>query len=371
MDLPGFPALFAALRERSLHPALGYTLPGPRSRELAVAWYRERFGARIDPDWLVQLPFGPRSAIRFLLDALTAGGARRPPGPVLAPAPEYGGFAQVTRAAGLFYDAIALERGGPDGYRLPVEEFEARAARRGATAIVLSNPHNPTGRVWQADDIRRLAAAAAEQGAVLISDEVHSDLVHPGGAHPVAVHAVGEELAARTVTVHSVGKTFNVSGLADALLVVPSSELRARLVTAVESYGFFEGARVLGALAQDVAYEHGGPWVDRLVAHLRDNRDLAVDALGSIPGLVTCVPQASYLLWLDASALPVPPEGSTPAAALLDSCGLALQDGSVFGPEGEGFLRLNFALPRPRLREAVLRLSGCASGRMRPGADRS
>lgn len=404
MDLPGFPDLFEALRERALHPVLGYTLPSPRSRGLVVAWYRDRFGADIDPDWIVQLPFGPRAAIRFVLDAVALNGPRGP-GPVLAPTPEYGGFGQVARAAGLEYEEIPLERtttrqgngGTPgSGYRLPVEEFEARAARSGATAVVLSSPHNPTGRVWSFEEIRRLASAAASAGGVLISDEVHSDLVHPEypgalrpgalgtpvPAHPVAVHAAGRDLAARTVTVHSVGKTFNVSGLAEALLLVPSPGLRRRIVQAVEGHGCFEGSRPLAALAQDVALARGGPWRDSLSAYLAANRNLAVRGLrDAAPGLVACVPEASYLLWLDGSALVTEVssrhggerdgtwDGMRRGAqdglreALLRDCGLDLQDGAAFGESGRGFLRLNFALPAPRLREAVGRLTRYAAER--------
>jgi cysteine-S-conjugate beta-lyase len=362
MDLPALPAVHDALRDRLAHPAaLGYSHPDPRSRDLVVAWYRRRHGATIDPDWIVQLPFGPRPAIRFLLDALT------PRGPVLAPAPEYGGFATVARAAGLPYDPVPLERGGPLGHRLPVEEFEARAARRGATAIVLSSPHNPTGRVWDPGELRRLARAAARAGSVLIADEVHGDLAHGPRRHPVAVHAVGPELAPHTVTVHSVGKTFNISGLADALALVPDPDLRARLVRAIEGRGFFEGGRLLGMIAQDAAYTHGGPWVDRLTAYLRGNRDLVAGTLAAVPGLLTCVPEASYLAWLDASALGRPGTGRQIRAALLAEAGIDLQDGAAFGHAGEGHLRLNFALPRPRLREALERLRGCA-GRWR-GSD--
>lgn len=380
MDLPGFPALFEALRERVRHPVIGYTLPSARGRDLVVAWYRDRFGAVIDPDWIVQLPFGPRTAIRFVLDAVAARSDR--PGPVLATGPEYGGFPVVAGAAGLRYEEIPLRR-APDGYRLPVEEFESRAARSGATAVVLSSPHNPTGRIWSPAEINRLAAAAASGGGVLVSDEVHSDLVHPGSPpHPVAVHAVDPGLAARTVTLHSVGKGFNVSGIAEVLLLVPSPDLRQRLIREIEGHGFSACAGPLAALAQDIAFDRGGPWRDGLVEYLAGNRDLAVRVLRqAVPGLVACVPEASYLLWLDAGALAgarfrggrprnlgdsglsrSPDAPGDVRGSLLRSCGLDLQDGGAFGGTGQGFLRLNFALPRPRLREAVTRLARYAAG---------
>lgn len=350
MDLPGFPPLFRALRDRLAHPALGYTLPGADSRELVAAWYRVRFGARIEPDWVVLLPVGPRAAVRFVLDALPARG------PVLSPTPEYGGFATVVEGAGIAHHRIPLDRTA-DGYRLPLAAFATAADRHGAAAVLLSSPHNPTGRVWALADIRHLAEIAARAGALVICDEVHSDLVYPGHRHAPAALAAGD-LAEATVTIHSIGKTFNVSGLADAFMIVPSAHLRSRITRAVRGAGFFTSGRALGMLAQDIALASGEPWRAALVAYLKENRDLAVRALrGTIPGLVACVPQASYLLWLDGAPL----GGSgAPPATMLRSRGLDLQDGAAFGAAGGGFLRLNFALPRPRLRHALSRLAAYA-----------
>ncbi|AXI76731.1 MalY/PatB family protein [Peterkaempfera bronchialis] len=354
MDLPGPPAVAEALAARVAHPALGYTVCDPGGRELVAAWYRTRHGAAVDPEWVLLLPFGPRTAIRLLLEALRAG-RTGPPGPVLLPTPEYGGFAPTCRAAGLPYREVplALEE---DGYRLPVAEF-ARYGGRPLTAVLLSSPHNPTARVWERSAIRALAEVAAESGGVLISDEVHADLVHPGHRHPVAVEAAGD-LAPATVTLHSVGKTFNTTGLPSAFALVPDPVLRARLREVMAGYGLWEGG-LLTQVAQRAALEHGGAWLDGLLAYLAGNRDLAVDALRRLaPRAVPSPPQASYLLWLDATALGLPVDRAR--ALLLDRCGLGLQDGAGFGSAGRGFLRLNYALPRRRLAEALDRLARSA-----------
>ncbi|MFJ6216023.1 MalY/PatB family protein [Streptomyces sp. NPDC092296] len=371
MDLPGPPAVGAALAARVAHPALGYTVPDPRDRELVAAWYLARHGVAVDPDWVLLLPFGPRTAVRLLLETLLAA-ADRPPGPVLLPTPEYGGFAPTCRAAGVPYEEVplALE---PDGYRLPVAEFARRAARP-LTAVLLSSPHNPSGRVWRRAEIRALAETAAGAGGVLLSDEVHADLVHPDAPrrHPVAVEAAGE-LARATVTLHSTGKTFNTTGLPSAFVLVPDPGLRARLTEVMAGYGLWEGG-LLTRVAQNAALESGGPWLDGLLARLAGSRDLALTALRWLaPAAVPSPPQASYLLWLDAVALGLPAEGAR--RLLLERCGLDLQDGIGFGAAGRGFLRLNYALPRPRLIMALDRLSraGLCGGRPsepRPPADR-
>lgn len=358
MDLPGFPALYAALRQRLDHHALGYTRADPAAREQVARWYARRHAAAIDPDWVVLLPFGPRTAVRVVLDAHAAGPAPR--GPVLTPSPEYGGFAAVAGAAGRTVREIPLDRAG-GGYRLAVEEFADACRREPGAVVALSSPHNPTGRVWDAAELRALASAAAGCDGLLISDEVHCEIVHPGCRHVTAVQAAGE-FARHTVVVHSVGKAFNVSGLADAFLLVPDAELRRRVVATLEGFGFFEGGRLLGALAQEVALEQGEPWLRSLTAGLTDRRDLLVTRLAdAVPGAVACVPEASFLLWLRGAAF----EGARPDGVarnagirevLLVACGVELTDGAAFGVAGEGYARLNFALPERTLAEAADRI---------------
>ncbi|NEA58732.1 aminotransferase class I/II-fold pyridoxal phosphate-dependent enzyme [Streptomyces sp. SID13666] len=367
MDLPGFPALYTALRDRLDHRALGYTRADPAARELVARWYARRHAAAIDPDWVVLLPFGPRTAVRVLLDAAAAGPAPR--GPVLTPTPEYGGFSAVAGAAGRSVREIPFDRTG-GGYRLAVDGFADACRREPGAVVALSSPHNPTGRVWDAAELHALAAAAADCGGLLISDEVHCEIVHPGHRHITAVHAAGE-FARHTVVVHSVGKAFNVSGLADAFLLVPDAGLRRRVVATLEGWGFFEGGRLLGALAQEVALEHGEPWLRSLTAGLTDRRDLIVTRLAdAVPGAVACVPEASFLLWLRGAAFGgALPQGVAPHAGirevLLAACGVELTDGARFGAAGEGYARLNFALPEPALAEAADRIARFAE--KRPG----
>lgn len=235
--------------------------------------------------------------------------------------------------------------GTPCGYRLPLEAF----AGHRAGAVLLSSPHNPSGRVWTAEEVRALAEAAARGGGVLLSDEVHGDLTHPGHRHPVAV-AVAGPYRDRTVTLNSVGKTFNTSGIPSCFALVPDAALRERLTGVMAGYGLWEGG-LLEQVVQEAALRDGGPWLDALLDHLAAARDRLTGALGEA---VRSAPEASYLLWLDAAALGLPPVGAR--AALLERCGLEASDGGDFGPGGEGSLRLNYALPEPALAAAVGRL---------------
>ncbi|MFC8451108.1 aminotransferase class I/II-fold pyridoxal phosphate-dependent enzyme [Kitasatospora sp. NPDC057223] len=347
MDLPGPPAVAGALAARAAHRAYGYTLCDPRGRDLVARWYRARHSVDVDPDWVMLLPFSPRTALRLLLAALD------PAGPVLFPSPEWGGFAAICRAAGVAWQEVplVLGRGGEaGGYRLPTEEF----GRRRPGVIMLSNPHNPSGRVWTRAEIRALAEAVADgpPGAVLVSDEVHGDLLHPGRGlrQPVAVDAAGD-LARYTVTLNSVGKTFNSSGLPSCFAVVPDPGLRERLTGVMAGFGLWEGG-LFEQVVQQAALRSGGPWLDALLAHLVTARDRLTGLLGDA---VPSPPEASYLLWLEAAALGLPVTGAR--TALLERCGLEVTDGADFGAAGKGFLRLNFALPGPLLDTVLGRLS--------------
>ncbi|GAA2840693.1 pyridoxal phosphate-dependent aminotransferase [Kitasatospora paracochleata] len=336
MDLPGPPAVGAALAERARHGALGYTVCEEADRELVARWYRQRHRVEVDPDWVMLLPFGPRTAVRLLVEAVG-----ELPGPAVFGSPEWGGFGQICRAAGVAFREVPFTRGA-EGYRLPVAEF----ARHRPGLVLLSSPHNPSGRLWRADEIAALAELVAGRGGLLVSDEVHGDLVHPdaGQEHPVAVAVTGG--ARHVVTLNSVGKTFNASGVPSSFALVPDPGLRERLAAVMAGYGLWEGG-LLEQVVQRAALAEGGPWLDDLLAHLTAARDLATAALG---GAVLARPQASYLLWLDGTGL-----GSR--GRLLTERKVELSDGADFGVAGSGCLRLNFALPLDRLRTALTRLT--------------
>ncbi|GAB7187755.1 bifunctional PLP-dependent enzyme [Kitasatospora sp. Ki12] len=342
MDLPGPPAVARALARRARHHAYGYTVCDPSGRTLVADWYRARHGVEVDPDWVLLLPCGPRTALRVLLETVRPQTAPYPP--VLFPAPEWGGFAQLCRAARLPYRELPLPV-GPDGYQLPDGPFPGPAA-----AVLLSSPHNPSGRVWPADGLRALAGRAAEAGALLVSDEVHGDLTHPGHVHPVAVTTVDPAHRNGVVTLNSVGKTFNCSGIPSAFALVPDPALRARFGEALAGYGLWEGGLVEQTV-QHAALREGGPWLDALLAHLAAARTRLTDRLGPA---VRSAPQASYLLWLDAAALGLPPAAAR--RALLERCGLEASDGGDFGQAGHGSLRLNYALPGSVLDTVLARL---------------
>ncbi|MEM9035443.1 MAG: aminotransferase class I/II-fold pyridoxal phosphate-dependent enzyme [Actinomycetota bacterium] len=228
---------------------------------------------------------------------------------------------------------------------------QVRAAR--PTAMILCNPHNPTGRSFGRAELEDLAALAAELDLLVISDEIHAELLHPGAVH-VPFASVNADAAARTVTVTSASKAFNLAGLKCATAVMGHDRLRDRLAELPPH--LLANVNALGARASLAAYRTGDAWLAETVALLTRNRDHVVERLDAeLPGVLAGVPEATYLAWLDVRRFGL---GETPAATLIERAGIAFTDGLDFGDAGAGFIRLNFATTPELLDEILDRLVG-------------
>jgi len=211
------------------------------------------------------------------------------------------------------------------------------ALASGARAVLLCNPHNPTGRVFTRDELGALATVVERHGARVVADEVHAPLVYDGATH-VPYASVSDATAAHTVTITSASKAFNLAGLKCAQVVTSNhadaQRWRERKVFEVA------GPTPIGIAASTAAYAEGGPWLDALVTYLAANRDRLGDLLARhLPGLTWHRPEATFLAWLDCSGL----GRDDPARWFLDRAGVALSDGPAFGAGNEQMVRLNFA----------------------------
>jgi cystathionine beta-lyase len=221
--------------------------------------------------------------------------------------------------------------------------------------LLLCNPHNPTGRVFDDAELRALADLAIRYDLVVVSDEIHADIVYPGGRHR-PFGSLGAEPAARTVTLTSATKTFSIAGLRLAVAHFGSPELLARYQSLPRF--LLGGANGPGAVATLAAWRHGDRWVDELVDYLDDNRRLLADFVAAeLPGVRHATPQATYLAWLDCRGLRGAALEPSPAAWFLERAGVAVNDGADFGEPGRGFVRLNFATSRSLLQRILDRLA--------------
>jgi cystathionine beta-lyase len=342
MDFAVAEPILHALRARLDHPVLGYGVPQAGLKARIVAWLEAQYGWRITPDDVLLLPGvvpGFNLALRAVCEAGAGVVVQTPVYPPMLKAPENGGLrrldAPLTAADEVDADVLGAA---------------LRAAGQGA--FLLCNPHNPTGRAFTAEELAGMASACLSAGVAIVSDEIHCDLLFDGRRH-VPVATLAPEVAARTITLMSAGKTWNIAGLNACWALVPDAGLRARFARAVA--GVADHANILGLIATEAALAEGGPWRDAVLAYLQANRDWLADAVARrLPGVAMRLPQATYLAWLDCRASAAAPD---PQRFFLERARVGFNPGPDFGPPGAGFVRLNFGCPRSTLEEGLDRMA--------------
>ncbi|MEW5770920.1 MAG: PatB family C-S lyase [Pseudomonadota bacterium] len=345
MDFAAPPCVQQALAERAAHPIYGYTLADDGVFEAIIDWQWRRHGWRVAREWITLLP-GVVPGLDLGVQAFSAPGEA-----VVAQPPVYNPIFESAERNGRRLVRNPLR--WADGRHTMDLDGLAAALTPDARLLHLCNPHNPGGRVWRREELERLGESCLRHDLIIVSDEIHADLVFPGNRHlPIA--SLSPELAARTVTLNSPGKTFNTAGLHAAYAIVPDPGLRARLRAALQRL-HLEGPNLFGLAALKAAYRDGGPWLAALLDYLRGNIDLACAHIAAhLPRVRCAAPEATFLLWLDCRGTAL--DDAALHRRLVDA-GLGLSPGTQFGPEGSGFMRMNVALPRRELGEALARLT--------------
>ena len=341
MDFTSPPAVIDAVQARAAHGVFGY--PAQRDGVFAsvVNHVRRRHGWEIKPEWVTfmcSLVPGIHATIRA---------ASKPGESVVTTAPVYPPFLSAPVISERH--PIKLEMVFVDGrWTFDWAALEAACAQPHAKVLLLCNPYNPLARVFDRGELDRLAALVRKHDLTVCSDEIHCDLVLDPAAQHIVFAALGEDIAARTVTLMAASKTFNVAGLTCGFAIIPDAGLRTRFRRILQ--GMSLDQNVFGLAATQAAFEHGEPWRLECVEYLRGNLDLIEQELKSMPGVVLRQrPQASFLAWFDITAL-----GFEDAHAEFEKGGIGFSNGADFG--GPGHVRLNFGCPRERLREILRRM---------------
>jgi cystathionine beta-lyase len=238
-------------------------------------------------------------------------------------------------------------------YEVDLDDFAARLKAENPKVFILCNPHNPVGRVFTREELLAMGQLCLEHGVTVISDEIHADLVYRDHKH-LPLPLVSPAFAANTIVCTSGSKTFNLAGLATSNIIIPDPELRAAFDAASARAGS-KSFNIFGTVACEAAYRHGEAWLDQLLIYLEANLDHARAHLARhLPQLPAFKTEGTYFLWVDCRALGLAP----PALErfLLEKARLWFNQGHIFGREGEGFVRINIACPRPILDEALSRL---------------
>jgi cystathionine beta-lyase len=343
MDFASPPPVVAALGARAAHGVFGYTRIPESLVEAVVDRLAARYGWQVDPEWIVWLP-GVTAGFNLACRAFADEGET-----VMTVSPMYPPILKAPPLQGRRLLAVpATVRDGR--WRLPLGEMEA-AVTPDTRLFIFCHPHNPVGRAFSRDEIAAVTAFCRRHDLVLCSDEIHCDLLLDPVEHLPSV-VVDPEMAARSVTLMSPSKTFNLPGLQFAFAVIPDADMRERFRAPGGGLVEFLIPGAFATVAAEAAYREGGPWLAELLDYLRGNRDLLERFVASeLPKVTMTHVEATYLAWLDVSATGL----DDPFAACL-AAGVALSDGGDFA--GHGSLRLNFACPRSVLVEALDRLRG-------------
>ena len=344
MDFPTAPEITAALRTLVDSADTGYNAVSFDKSvvEAWAGWSERRHGWRPDPEHSLL----HSSTLQPI--AATIHAATEPGDGVVLFTPIYPPFLGLVEKAGRRIDEYRLDE---TEWRIDPSALESLVSES-TRAILLCNPHNPTGRVFDAEELAAIAEIARTHDATVISDEIWSDIVYPGATH-IPFATLGEDAAARTVTTTSASKSFNLGGLSCAVAHYGSEDL-LDAVGALPPH-LLGGVNVMGAVAAIEAWTRGEAWFDETLRVLQGNRDhLMSRRAEELPQVVVECPEATYLAWLDLRATGL---GDDPAKELLERAHVALSAGPEFGSPGAGFARLNFATPVEVLDEIMDRIA--------------
>ena len=345
MDFRTAPAITDALHRRVDNGIFGYTLVPDEYYDAVTSWFARRHGWQIDRDMMIYTS-GVVPAISAIIKALAAPGDK-----VIVQTPVYNCFFSSIRNNGCEILPNPLLRDG-DTFSMDFDDLERKAADPKATLMILCNPHNPAGRVWSRDELLRLGEICIRHGVTVISDEIHCEFVFDGYRHtPFA--SVSEELSRHCVVCVSPSKAFNIAGLQIANIVAPDSDTRARIDKAININEVCD-VNPFGVIATIAAYNEGEEWLKQLLDYLRGNyeymRGFCRENLPQFP--ITRL-EATYLVWMDCRALGMTSEELE--ERLVDDARLWLNAGSMYGADGDGFMRWNIACPRSVLQDGLER----------------
>ncbi|OOG26372.1 cystathionine beta-lyase [Enterococcus casseliflavus] len=339
-------AVEAALIKRMQHPVFGYTRWNHNEFKQAVCkWYSERFNSMIKSDWLVYSP-SVMYSVKQLVTLLS-----EPGDGIIIQTPAYDAFYKMIKENkrkivpnALIYDA--------NSYRIDFEELTRLMAQPENKVLLLCSPHNPTGRVWQKDELQRMIELARTLEVFIISDEIHMDIVRKGQRHQPIIDLLQKNVALVT----SGSKTFNFPGLIYSYGIIPDSKLRDRFLTQLKEADGLSSTSIFGMTATIAAYDNESKWVDQLNDYLDGNIAYVIAYLQEHhPELVVTKSEATYLMWIDCTAM-----GLTMAELqqrMIRKGKVAIMSGEIYGKEGRNFLRLNIGCSREKLIDGLKRFT--------------
>lgn len=346
MDFAVSPQIIEALRKRLEHPVFGYGMAPDSYWNSIIDWLDRRHGFKVAREEMTFVPGVVKGV------ALAVNFYSKPGDKIIIQPPVYHPFKMVIEGNG----RVALNnplRRTSSGYEMNMSHLEQLMADEHPTMMILCNPHNPAGIQWDADTLRSVASLAVKYGVKVVSDEIHGDLMLYGGRHyPFAT--VSAEAESVAITLGAPSKTFNIPGLVSSWIVVKNHELRTPFFNWLMT-NEFDSPMMMATIATEAAYKHGEDWLGQMLEYVEGNIAAVEKYLAeNEPRIKPMRPQASFLVWLDCRELGL--DQKSLVDLFVNKAGLALNDGTMFGAEGAGYMRFNVASPRAVVLDALAKL---------------
>ena len=343
-ETPDF--IVKALKERLEHPILGYTVIPEDYWQTIREWIADRHVWETRCEWMTYIP-GIVKGIGMAINALLEKDEK-----VIIQPPVYHPFRLIPQKNGreVVFNPLKIL---PDGsYEMDFENLAAVCDEK-CRMLILSNPHNPAGIVWPRETLKKLAEFCHSRGIIVISDEIHCDMALFGNKH-IPFASVSEEAAGCSITFGAPSKTFNIAGIVSSYAIVPNQELRERFFNWLEA-SEMSSPHLFAPIATMAAFRYGEPWRQQMLRYVEGNIEFIEDFCARhIPQIKPIRPQASFLVWMDCRDLKLSHEELTDL--FVNKAGLALNDGDMFSPGGNGYMRLNVGTSRKVLAKALQQL---------------
>jgi cystathionine beta-lyase len=339
-----------SLRDRLKHEIFGYSFRPDEYFQSMTDWIKNRHHWMVEKEWISFSP-GIVPALNFCTLAFTQPGDN-----IIVQPPVYFPFFSAAESHGrnLIYNRLTES----DGNWYMDFTSLASCIDSKTKMIILSNPHNPVGRVWTADELNKLADICLEKNILIISDEIHCDLVLPGFTHtPMA--SLSEKIAAITITLIAPSKTFNLAGLSTSSVIISNPALRKLFKGIVDNLHVGSG-NIFGTTASIAAYTYGHKWLDALLDYVDHNIEFVKEYCKQmIPEIITVPPEATYMIWLDCRKFGM--TGKELQDFFVHKAGIGMNEGSTFGPGGEGFMRMNLGTTHQTVMKAMEQIEKAVS----------
>ncbi len=350
MDFPSSDEVIERIRERCDHGVFGYTTVSEGYLQAIRSWFEGRFQWKTESEWMMRTP-GVVYAVSAAISAFTEKGDA-----VLIQSPVYHPFAHSIEGSSRRTVRNPLLFDG-SRYTVDFDDFEKKIVEEHVKLFILCSPHNPVGRVWTREELTRMGEICLKHNVIVVSDEIHCDFVWDGHVHtPFA--SISDAFSSIAITCTAPSKTFNLAGLKTSNIFISDPEIRQKFKDVLSAWHCPEPA-IFGLTACQAAYECGGAWLEEVKGYLHENiRKTTEFFAAELPQVKVIQPEGTYLLWLDCRGIPVPPEEVD--KFMLEKARVWLNDGSVFGPEGVGFERMNIGSPWAVVEEACKRIAASA-----------